>query len=89
MEEEEAAATLVSLGMRKPPDLDIPHDALDAQLQQSAEDVDEHNSLDQERQRDTNESSGEMRTVMKGFFRKSCKTEGAYTNDDQSGQQRS
>lgn len=70
VEEEEAAATLVSLGMRKPPDLDIPHDALDAQLQQSAEDVDEHNSLYQERQRDTNESSGEMRTVMKGFFRK-------------------
>jgi len=70
VEEEEAAATLVSLGMRKPPDLEIPHDALDAQLQQSAEDVDEHNSLYHERQQDTNESSVEMRTTMKGFFRK-------------------
>ena len=70
VEEEEAAATLVSLGMRKPSDLDIPHDTLDAQLQQSAQDVDEHSILYQERQRDTNESSSEMRTAMKGFFRK-------------------
>jgi hypothetical protein len=70
VEEEEAAATLVSLGMRKSPDLDIPHDPLDAQLLQSAEEIDEHNSLYQERRQDKNDGSGEMHTVMKGFFRK-------------------
>lgn len=69
VEEEEAATTLVSLGMRKSPNLDIPHDPLDAQLLQSADEVDEHHSLYKERPQDTNGGSGEMRTVMKGFFR--------------------
>ena len=43
--EEEAAATLLSLGLRKSSDLEIAEDPLDARLQESALDVDEHTSL--------------------------------------------
>ena len=45
VEEEDAAATLLSLGMRKSPNIELPHDPTDAELQQSAEDVDEHDLL--------------------------------------------
>ena len=70
MAKEEAAQTLVSLGMRKSSDLEIPYDFADAQLQQSAEDVDEHDSLYPARQPTTEEDTlVRQKPVLKRFFR--------------------
>ena len=70
VEEEEAATTLLSLGMRKSPDLDVPHDNIDADLIQRADDVDEHHSLYPERQREGDEVVQQKRTNSVGFFRR-------------------
>lgn len=43
--QQEAAATLLALGVRASPTLDPPRDRFDAQLQQAAIDVNEHNLL--------------------------------------------
>lgn len=45
VEEEEAVATSLSMGIRKSPELDVPNDPLDGPLLQDADEVDEHNSL--------------------------------------------
>ena len=55
--EEEAATTLLSLGMRKSLDLEVPYDSANAQLQQSADDVDEHDSLYLARQQTNKDTS--------------------------------
>ena len=69
VEEEEAATTLLSLAMRKSSDLEIPHDFADAQLQQSAEDVDEHDSLYPTRRRTKEGTLMRQEPVSHGFFR--------------------
>ena len=58
VEEEEAATTSMSLGIRKSPDLQVPGDPLDAQLQRLAEDVNEHLNLYRDGYREENERTG-------------------------------
>lgn len=54
VEEEEATATSLFIGMRNSPDVRIPHDPAAAQLLQSAEEMDEHKTLYIERFQPTN-----------------------------------
>ena len=49
IKEQDVAATLLSLGMRPSQGLQLPQDRFDAQLQQRAIHVDEHNSMYPER----------------------------------------
>lgn len=70
VEEEEAAATLLSMGIRKSPELDIPDDPSDGQLLQDADEVDEHNSLYREDQQPQSQRTSKIRKDMKAFFRR-------------------
>lgn len=67
--EEEAAATSIALGARKSPDVHLPHDPFDAQLQEKAEEVDEHRLLYPVRLRSGGEIRHRQKMPSSGFFR--------------------
>lgn len=69
IEEEDAAVTLLSLGMRKPPDLDVGEDVTSAQQQRNTEDIDEHVSLYVTDLQHAQGHPHSRRPSMTGFFR--------------------
>lgn len=70
VEEEEAVETSPALGMRKSPDIQIPGDPLDAQLQRRAQDVDEHLSLYRQRRPEGVQLRQHQQHNPTGFFRR-------------------
>lgn len=66
VEEEEAATTLLALGVRASPTLGLPQDRLDAQLQQSAVHVNEHDLLYSKATPNDDRAKKSLNT---GFFR--------------------
>ena len=71
--EEEAFATLPSLGLRKSSDLEIPDDPLDAQLQETALDIYEHESLYRNSRQPKISNDKRLPSSAAGFFREFAK----------------
>lgn len=66
--EENAAATLLQLGLRVP-EISLLQDPTGAELQRSATDADEHDDIYQENERAPDDIQGTRRRVPRGFFK--------------------